>query len=261
MDSKRYWAERQAATQAKLTSKNIKATEKQLTEYYKRSMDYCINQFEDTYFKLQRTVAAGKEPTPADLYKLDKYWKMREAVEVELTKLGYKQYGFLNDMFVAQYKDVWKSIALPSQIHYSKLDNKAVQQLINQIWCADGKSWSERVWRNTEILRNSLNEGLIYIISTGGSPSDLKKHLMQSFSVSFNRADSLVRTELSHIQTQAARDRYQSYGITEVEVLADEDERRCEVCGKLHGTRYPINAQMPIPAHPKCRCTIIPVVE
>ena len=42
---------------------------------------------------------------------------------------------------------------------------------------------------------------------------------------------------------------------------ADEDERRCEVCGKLHKKRYPVGANIPIPAHPRCRCCIVPVVE
>jgi SPP1 gp7 family putative phage head morphogenesis protein len=66
---------------------------------------------------------------------------------------------------------------------------------------------------------------------------------------------------MAHIQTQAAQHRYSEYGIKEVEVWADEDERRCEVCGELHEKRYPVNGVMPVPAHPNCRCTVIPVVE
>ena len=66
---------------------------------------------------------------------------------------------------------------------------------------------------------------------------------------------------MAHIQTQAARKRYEDAGITEVEVWADKDERQCDVCAKLHKKRFPIQGAMPIPAHPRCRCTIIPVVE
>lgn len=42
---------------------------------------------------------------------------------------------------------------------------------------------------------------------------------------------------------------------------ADEDERRCEQCGKLHKKRYKVTEDAPIPAHPRCRCTIIPIIE
>jgi SPP1 gp7 family putative phage head morphogenesis protein len=66
---------------------------------------------------------------------------------------------------------------------------------------------------------------------------------------------------MAHIQTQAAQKRYEDYGLKEVQVWADEDERRCEICGELHQKKYPIGAVMPIPAHPRCRCCIIPVVD
>lgn len=84
---------------------------------------------------------------------------------------------------------------------------------------------------------------------------------MNDFDVSYRRADTVVKTEMAHIQTQAAQQRYKDYGITEVEVLVDADERTCDVCGKLEGERYPINGKMPVPAHPRCRCCIIPVVD
>ena len=107
----------------------------------------------------------------------------------------------------------------------------------------------------------TLNEELINCVATGKKPSELKRRLQERFNVSYHQADTIVRTETAHIQTEAAKKRYEDYGIQMVEVLADKDERRCEICGKLHQKRYPVGAQMPIPAHPNCRCCIIPVVE
>ena len=72
-----YWAERQGKAQEKLTSKSIKETEEQLTKYYLRSMKKIVGQFEQTYNKLLLSIAEGRDPTPADLYKLDKYWEMQ----------------------------------------------------------------------------------------------------------------------------------------------------------------------------------------
>ena len=133
--------------------------------------------------------------------------------------------------------------------------------MINSIWCADGKSWSNRIWTNTDRLQQALNDSLIDCVLTGKKTTELKNMLQEQFNVSYSRADSVVRTEMAHIQTQAAQKRYEDAGITEVQVWADEDERRCDICGKLHETKYLINEQMPIPAHPRCRCCIIPVVE
>ena len=30
---------------------------------------------------------------------------------------------------------------------------------------------------------------------------------------------------------------------------------------ELQGKKYPVNAKLPIPAHPRCRCCAIPVVQ
>ena len=133
--------------------------------------------------------------------------------------------------------------------------------MINDIWCADGKNWSQRIWTNTNNLQQKLNDSLIDCVVTGKKSSDLIVMLRDNFEVSYKQSKRLVQTEIAHIQTNAAQKRYMDYGILEVEVLADADERRCEVCGELHQKRFPIGGKMPVPAHANCRCCIIPVVE
>ena len=67
-----YWKDRQARALNKLSQKSTRAIETQLRKYYRRTMAATIADFEATYDKLLATVEAGREPTPADLYKLDK---------------------------------------------------------------------------------------------------------------------------------------------------------------------------------------------
>ena len=256
-----YWAERTAKTQERLTSKSIKDTEKQLKKYYKSSMEKILGQFQEVYLKLFSSISEGREPTPADLYKLDKYWQLQGQLKVELQKLGDKQAALMSKKFEDQYINIYNALALQDSGMFSGVDRETAHQMINQIWCADGQSWSNRIWTNTDKLQQALNDNLIDCVLTGKKTTQLKQILQEQFAVSYNRADSIVRTEMAHIQTQAAQQRYKDYGIKEVEIWADEDERRCDVCGKLHETRYPINGVLPIPAHPNCRCCIIPVVD
>ena len=256
-----YWKDRMAASLARISKKSTRAIEKQLKEYYQKTMANTIADFEATYDKLLAASAEGREPTPADLYKLDRYWKMQAQLQKELTKLGDKQAALLRKEFEANFFEVYYSIAKDSTAAYSQIDSSIVQQMINQVWVADGKSWSQRIWDNTNHLAATLNEQLISCVVAGKKTGELKNLLIERFNVSYSQADSLVRTELAHIQTQATQKRYKDIGLQEVEIWADEDERRCEVCGKLHMKRYPVNAQVPIPAHPRCRCCIIPVVE
>lgn len=256
-----YWAERTAKTQAKLTSKNINAIKKQLKKYYYRSMENSIGKFLSTYNKIMRAKEDGREPTPADLYKLDSYWKIQNQLKAELQKLGDRELHLLSDRFVSHYLDIYNSIALGSEASYTTASVEAAQQMINHIWCADGLSWNQRIWKNTEKLQQALNDRLLDCVVNGRTTGDLKRMLQEEFAVSYGRADALVRTEMAHIQTEAAKQRYEDYGVQQVEILADEDERRCDICGKLHGKKYPIGAAIPVPAHPRCRCCIVPVIE
>ena len=256
-----YWDKRIAKAQDTLTQKNIKDVEKQLIKYYKTTMEGVINDFEATYNKLQLKVEAGKEPTPADLYKLDKYWKLQGQLTRELEKLGYKQAALMSKRFEANYFEVYYSIALPGKQAYTTLDVDGVRQMIKSVWCADGKNWSARIWNNTARLQEALNTSLIECVASGKTTSQLKQLLQEQFNVSFNRADALVRTEMAHIQTQAAQQRYKDYGIEEVEVFVDEDERTCPVCAAEEGKRYKINERMPVPFHTRCRCCMVPVIK
>lgn len=255
-----YWQDRAAASLAKISNKNIKAIEKELKKYYGRAMNSVIEDFENTYNKLLASAADG-QVTPADLYKLDRYWQMQGQMRYELQKLGDKKVSMLSKIFEINFFEVYHSIEIEGAVAFSTIDSAAAQHIINSIWCADGKSWSQRIWDDVTKLQQVLNDKLVECIVVGRKPTELKKILQEQFNVSYRRADSIVRTEIAHIQTQAAQQRYTDYGIQEVEVWADEDERRCPECGKLHQTKYPVGSVLPIPRHPNCRCCIVPVIK
>lgn len=256
-----YWKDRLANSQTNLTNKSIKQIEKQMKKYYGTAMQRTIKDFEATYNKLLLSVEEGRKPTPADLYKLDKYWEMQAQMRQELKKLGDKQISALSKIFEINFFDVYYSIGIEGLEAFSTINSEAAQQIINQIWVADGKSWSERIWDDTELLAETLNDQLINCVTAGRKTTDLKNMLQERFGVSYSRADALARTELAHVQTEAAKKRYEDYGIQEVQIWADEDERRCPECGKLHEKKYPVGAHVPIPAHPRCRCCIVPVID
>lgn len=257
-----YWQERFVKTQQELTTKSIKETKKQLQKYCLQCYKNLLGQFEATYNTVILQMNEGKQITPAHLYNLDKYWKLQAQLKKELEDLGYKQIALLEQRFNILYTAVWLSFDLPeSTDSWALLDKNAITQVINSIWCADGKTWSQRIWDNTDKLQQALNDGLISCVVNGSNPDDLRKQLMKEFNTSYERASTLVNTEMAHIQTEAAKNRYRAAGCREVEVYGEEDSGRCDICGKLHGQHFPIAGAMPIPAHPNCRCCLLPVVE
>lgn len=256
-----YWENRLSRAQQAITDKTTKQINKQLQKYYKAAANRVMENFESTYNKLLSTIEAGKKPTPADLYKLQKYWELQAQTRNELQKLGEKEISLLTRHFEENYFEVYYSLNIEGLQAFNTLDKAATAQLIQSVWVGDGLTYSQRVWRNVEKLMTTLNEELINIAATGEKTTKLKHKLQERFNVSYHQANTLVRTELCHIQTEAAKRRYQDYGIKYVEVLVDDDSRTCELCKELKGKKFPINGVTPLPVHPNERCTLIPVIE
>lgn len=255
-----YWARRNLLSQYNLTSKSIEEIEEQLIKYYGKAQEKIIGQFIEIYEKVLSNIEEGKTPTAADLYKLDTYWQGQKQLRDILKELGNVEAEMLSNAFTTQYVGVYESIALPGVETFSTMDLTIAHEIINQVWCADGKSWSERIWDNTAELAQTLEHELTQCLVTGKKTTELKNILQERFNVSYHRAEALVRTEMAHIQNEAARKRYEDNGITEFEIWAPKDERQCEYCGTLHRKRFPTGSALPVPAHPNCRCTVLPVV-
>lgn len=255
-----YWENRLARAQDAITQKNLKQIEKQLAKYYATTAKKVIKDFEDTYNKVLKAVEEGKQITPADLYKLDSYWRMQGQLRQELQKLGEKQVVALTKTFELNFFEVYYSLTIEGLDAFSTIDSAMAQQMINSVWVADNKTYSQRIWENTERLMETLNEELINVVVAGKKTTDLKNKLQERFGVSYRRADMLARTELCHIQTEAAKQRYKDYGIEYVEVLVDEDARTCDLCKELIGKKFPVNGVMPLPVHPNERCCLVPVI-
>lgn len=256
-----YWQKRQAKLQEELVKKSERKIKKQLVKYYAEAAEKTIADFEEVYNKILKQQSEGKEVTPALLYQLDKYWQAQAQLRNELRKLGEKQIVLLTKEFELAFFEIYFALGVEGGKAFNTIDTAMVQQLINSVWVADGKMFSQRVWDNTERLVETLNEQLIHVVATGRKTTDLKNALMERFNVSYNRANTLVRTELTHIQTEAAKSRYESYGVEEFEVLVDEDARTCDKCKELIGKRFPIHGAAPLPVHPNERCCIIPIVN
>lgn len=257
-----YWQKRELKAQQELTSRHIKEIEKQVAKYYKTAAHNTVGGFLNTYNKILQQVEKGQTPTPALLYKLDSYWKMEAELQRELKKLGDKQTELYIKKFKEHYIDIYNSLAVKDDTNYHYISDDTVEQMIKYIWADDGLSFSERVWNNTSKLQQSLNEEMVNCLLTGASPRNMRSRLMYEFNVSYSRADALIRTEMANIQTRAAEQRYMDMGVKYIQVYADKDERRCDICGKLHTEIFVLGKEkIPIPAHTNCRCCILPLTK
>lgn len=204
---------------------------------------------------------------PNDLYRYHRYYDLHNTINQRLTALGAKEIKIYDQKLVEMYNKVQDIITktAPSTMEKALVDEGMAQKVVDSVWCADGRHWSERIWNNKALLQTSLERGLMDCVVRGVPKAELTKELISRFGVSFSQAERITRTELSFIQNQACADRYQRAGVTQYKILEARDDRTCELCEEQDGKVYEfskmeVGVNYP-PFHPNCRGTIIPVLK
>lgn len=85
--------------------------------------------------------------------------------------------------FNGQWENIYRGIAIDDNLFFGEIDKQAAEQMINSVWCADGQTWSERVWTNVSKLQATLNDSLIECVIAGRKTSELKQILQERFGV------------------------------------------------------------------------------
>ena len=246
-----YWAERKD----KLVKRTVAESEKALRKIYKNLAD-------DLYDVLEQEMQAIQEGGGrSHQYSYQQYYKARQRIDKLLNKYGVSEIKLLRKGMYETYKKtagiVDKANKFPDM---PPVTDKRALQAIDGIWCSDGKNWSTRIWENQTALAEDLSRGLLSTIEAGTPLEDLKKQIQDKYCPKFySYASRIVRTEYVHMQSTATTDRFKDAGIEQYRYVANAGERTCEACMERDGQVYSIEdtAMLP-PAHPNCRCTIIP---
>lgn len=87
--------------------------------------------------------------------------------------------------------------------------------------------------------------------------------ILQGTRSNFNRVQTITRTTVNKAANDGAIEvfRQNEAVLLGYRWLTGRDERVCPTCRGLAGTLYPLRDQFRPPAHPNCRCTIIPEVD
>lgn len=106
-------------------------------------------------------------------------------------------------------------------------------------------------------IRQVISDAVI----RGKSMNDIAGELTEQIGITFNRAKTIARTEVMYAFNTVAQEEYKHYDVKKVEWLTASDERTCPICKPLNGKIFDIDKAPDIPAHPNCRCVLLPVIE
>lgn len=140
-----------------------------------------------------------------------------------------------------------------------EMDNSLAKTVINKPF--QNFTYSQRIYKNNYAMMDKISNNIVRLVNNKVSPEMLKQQLVKDLNITYNNADRLLRTEASRYYNAAAQDSYEAAGIKKVEWLTEKDDRECGECGPLNGKIFDIKDHPPLPLHPSCRCTILPVLS
>lgn len=132
---------------------------------------------------------------------------------------------------------------------------KAAHAIVNASF--HNAKYSDRIWMHQDILKAELSKQLQSGLIQGKNPRVLAKNIRQKFDVSKASAETLMRTELARVQTEAQKLSFERNGFEQYTFLALGDA--CGICKELNDKHFYVKDMMPgtnaPPMHPNCRCS------
>ena len=209
-------------------------------------------------------------PTRASIYKLDRLEGLQTS-----TKLHQMEIGAVTEEEVTKHlkQTAVRSANAAAETLTGKggslyeLNSPLVEKIVGTNW-ANGISYSERIWKNTEKLADKLNSDISAGFVRGDSYDKLSKQLMTEMNIR-NRsyAERLIYTEGTHVMNEASISVFQEAGFDQYIIsplpdccefcqnVADEQNAMIErdrsavfIQDRQAGMNFP-------PFHPWCRCS------
>lgn len=294
MNSKEYWKERARQDKLKVIKRgengindlkkllklNLKDVQKQIEAFYEKyGEDYGQQLSFKEFEKYKKDLKANVKKYPKDLtlkkilkedapkYRIDRLRELETQLQTQLTEITAIQETKIG----ATLKDVGNtSNALMASrlggatgLAFNKISQDKLLQIINQTWVGR-KNWSERVWKDRELVGKKLTKILQTGVPQGESLQKMASKLADVTNNSFNNAFRIIRTETSHIDGQVTLQGYKQAEKDFKKPLyyiydAFLDDRTSTECRKLSGRRIRVSdAEVGVnypPRHVSCRST------
>ncbi len=148
---------------------------------------------------------------------------------------------------------------------FTILDTKTIESIIARPWAPDGSNFSERIWRDREVLVNELQKELAQSFIRGDAPDTAIRNISKKMEVSKRAAGRLIMTESAFFANEARARAFKELGVEEYQFLATLDMRTSDICQDMDLRVFKlsereIGVNWP-PLHVWCRSTVVPHFE
>ncbi|MHA3065789.1 minor capsid protein [Lacticaseibacillus saniviri] len=119
---------------------------------------------------------------------------------------------------------------------FKRMSTSQVDKVMHMNWL--GSNYSKRIWKNTDLLADTLKDLFTAQAMSGMSHRDMQRVLQDKFGVGANYARRLIRTEANFVANQARLKGWKEHGIKEYVLVAVLDFRTSTICRKKDGQHF-----------------------
>ena len=305
MNADEYWARRSREREAEWFKKSQQTIEKELAAEYERSLQRLTQKVEALYGRFATenglTMAEAVKLISGPEYKawrmdiedyvkqigntgdkgllrelntlsmrsrISRLDKLRGETLMELDKLGRKvdssMTKFLSDAYADTKKQTLGDLAKQGISSLAtEVSPERVKDVLKTPW--SGKNYSERIWKNTTKLADTIQTEIVNGVHRGSSVQSMTKRVQERMGVGRSDSERLVRTEMNYVNNTAALDSMREAKMKYFRFIATIDRRTSAVCRDHDGNVYELDEasvgdNVP-PLHARCRSTIAASLE
>ena len=195
-----------------------------------------------------------------------------ESIRIQMQQHLEELYGNYIDALDKTMRDIYSegyyrtAYTLQQGFHtgfdVSKLDEKAIDMVIQKPWASDGRNFSDRIWTDKTKLLNELQSALLQGLVRGDGIAELTRRMADRMNVSRSNARRLIQTESAYFAAMGEMDSMKELGVKKYKYLATLDSRTSETCREMDGKIFDVTDYKPgttaPPLHVYCRSTTIP---
>lgn len=183
------------------------------------------------------------------------YINTKLVADVEIKQSTKLYTNTINKAYYSNIFDIQKGLGIGFNV--AEMPLKSVQEILTNNW--SGKHYSKRIWHNTDVLAEKLEEVITSGLMTGKSSKRMAIELEELTNYGKFASERLIRTETTYISNAAEIESYKECGIDKYIFIATLDLRtssQCRECDKKIFKVKDAEAGVNLPAlHPHCRST------
>ena len=185
------------------------------------------------------------------------YINTKLAADVEINQSEKLYTDNINEAYYNNIFDIQKGLGIGFNV--AEMPLESIQEILKNNW--SGKHYSQRIWHNTDVLVEKLEEVITSGLMSGKSSRRMAQDLRELTNYGKFACERIIRTETTYISNASEIESYKECGIDKYVFIATLDLRTSKQCRekdkKIYNVKYAETGVNLPPLHPYCRSTTI----